>query len=393
MIYDLIIIGTGPIALGCITSIPDNLKVAVITHKNDNGYKFDSFGDKTYSERYGGGLDSWHSVLSSKLFLEYFPDKLNFYKSFFNFFYPQKNVDNKNFRPEKIFVPKKRISTTTLDKLVSQKRNIELIFDEILIIDESRNIILKSKEKKYLTKKVILAAGAIGTGKILNKSYLANLNGYIGNHINAYGAFNIPVDKDFIQPKYSKHGHFKNIELGSIKNHDYMSYLRPSLFDFKDPSQLGKFKTIYTRTKKEIYSTIIKSLSPGLLIEAFYNRYGLWFFANKANSYVQIEVSDVYQLDENFNVMVDKSKLNFFINEITKNSKFKDFSLDTLVSGVHFYSTVEKNNNIGNCCYDSDWDNRILVADSANIAKIGGAHHTFSTMAMASLAVHEIYKS
>jgi len=183
LIYDLIIVGSGPVALSCIIEAPRNLNIAVISQNYDTGYRLDSFGDKAYSESFGGGLDSWHGVLSSNLFLKFFPNNIDHYKNFYNKFYLDNKLNNEDFSMNKIFIPRKKISSKALLKQLNQKNNISLIFDKILYINDSKIISLVSDEHKYFAKKVFLAAGAVGTGKILHESGLAKLNSYIGNLI------------------------------------------------------------------------------------------------------------------------------------------------------------------------------------------------------------------
>ena len=114
MIYDLIIVGSGPVALSCIIEAPRNLNIAVISQNYDTGYRLDSFGDKAYSESFGGGLDSWHGVLSSNLFLKFFPNNIDHYKNFYNKFYLDNKLNNEDFSMNKIFIPRKKISSKAL---------------------------------------------------------------------------------------------------------------------------------------------------------------------------------------------------------------------------------------------------------------------------------------
>lgn len=393
MIYDLVIVGSGPVALSCLLSAPSNLKIAVISHSDRGEYIRDSFGDKAYINRYGGGLDAWHGVLSSNLFLKHYPDELDFYIKFFKFFYPEKNINNNLFGFQKIFIPKKKISSKNLNELLKERTNIKLFFDEVLHIDESKVINIYGKNEKYLSNRVILAAGAIGTAKILNNSQLGQINKFIGNHIIGYGQYNISTNNEFVKSEYSRYGHFKNIEISSIKGKEFMSYQRPSLFDFRNSKILGKYKTVYSRTKKEIYSTIIKSMSPGLFAEAFYNRYGYWFKTNKANTYLQIESSNVYELDNKFNIIVSEKNINLFVDNVVQNSKFNDLDIKTIVSGIHFFNTINKISDVGSCSNKDDWQKKIIVADSSVLKKIGGSHHTFSLMSMASLSMQRFYSN
>ena len=64
--YDLLIVGSGPIALSVLSKIPHNLSVAVVSHGLGLGFDKDSYGDLSFAKMFGGGLSGWHGVISPK---------------------------------------------------------------------------------------------------------------------------------------------------------------------------------------------------------------------------------------------------------------------------------------------------------------------------------------
>ena len=390
--YDLLIVGSGPIALSVLSKIPHNLSVAVVSHGLGLGFDKDSYGDLSFAKMFGGGLSGWHGVISPNLYLEHFPKKIENFYEFFHRFYPETVTFTNSLTDNSIYVPRKKIACNHLKKIFEEK-GVNLYVDEInrLEVNDSFATAISNTEK-FRAKKIILAAGAIGTAKLLQQSDLGVVNNYIGNHLNGYADLNISITQDQVKTIFGDKGHIKKTVNGSILNNKYMVYPRPSAFDFRHKKNLSKFKTIYSRKESDVIKNIVKSLSPGLILEAIYNRYGYWFLTNLANNYFQIESNSIYSLDKNFNVVVDEGNLNAYLKNLKINNIFKHADLSTIVSGIHFYNTVKPDDSIGGATDYNSWNNRLIVSDSSTMTSIGGSHHTFSLMAINALAIETIYE-
>jgi len=394
-IYDIIIIGSGPSAYGILSGIPNNQYIAVISNTNQNEYNKDTLGDQTHINNFGGGLDMWHGVSSFELFNKIKPQNIKHAIDFFKKEYDECSNYSESFINNRVYIPNKKINIGSLKKLI-EKKKCDLIVDSVKILEEQNNYIkIISENTNYYAKKVCLCAGAIGTSKIAQNSGFGKRNKYISNHINGYAKLNRKITTENLITTQAKNGHFKKYITGKIKNDCFMMMDRPSLFDFKNSATLQKYKTIYSRDKASIFSKILKSLSPGLVMEAVYNRYGYSFKKGLVNRYFQIECNNIYSIDKNETIKINNNNLNNFVSNLKLNNQFSDASLKTIVSGIHFYNSLSSiDNNVGTTLSadPTSVQKSILIADSSNIKSIGGSHHTFSIMALNNLVMRSIYE-
>jgi len=392
-LYDLIIIGSGPICAGILHGIPDNLSIAVITHGGYGGYEVDVNGDLTYANRFGGGLDEWHGVSSLALYKKHYPSDMALAKEFFSEIYMEREEICECIDESHIYIPNKKIDLHNLVELI-ESLNCDVIVGNVDSVNlESFYAEAIIGDARFRAKKIILAAGAIGSMRLLSNSGLGTPNAYIGNHINGYCNFNVKPPEGALSIKRGKGGHAKPIVSGILSGHEYIQYHRPSLFDFRYKDMLIKNKSTYSRSKSEVYSKILRAMSPGLISEAIYNRYGYWIGGSNSNVYYQIESTNVYYYDHQKKlILVDQNNLKSFNHSLKSDFGFKQLCEETIVSGIHFYNSVNPVDGIGIIANKESWSNTILVADSSCLKSIGGAHHTFSIMAMGNLAARRIYE-
>lgn len=390
-IYDLLIVGSGPASLGILMGVPSNLSVAMLTPNSHVEFSKDSQGDLAYRNAFGGGLDAWHGVSSYELFFEYFPNDYRFAFLFFNEMYHEEEKIFEDLIQSGIYIPSKKININVLKSRI-EKLNCDLIIDHAKkIIDNGINVSIESKSGFFLhAKKIILCAGAFGTMNLLFNSGLGSPKSSVSNHINGYFSIKDNTSNSTNTVYRGNHGHVKKINRGMVHGKKYMTYLRPANFDFKDESKLIRHKSVYSRSTNQIYKNIIKSTSPGLLIEALYNRYGYWF-GDKSNGYFQIEADGLYTFS-NGRVNLNTTALRQVIDQLKCNDLFSGIIDQTIVSGIHYFNSVTPSQEVGSITNPGDWNKKILLADSSYMKTIGATHHTFSVMAINALALRRMYE-
>lgn len=389
-IYDLLIVGSGPASLGILKGLPNNISVAIITPSSHAQFSMDSQGDFAYRNGFGGGLDAWHGVSSYELFFEYFPNDHHAAFLFFNEMYHEDEKVFENLIQAGIYIPNQKINTNVLKARV-EELNCDLIIDTaVKITDNGINISLESKSGLFLhAKKIILCAGAFGSMKLLCNSGLGNRKSSVSNHINGYFSLNSSVSNSTNIVYKGNHGHVKKVSRGMVFDKKFMTYMRPANFDFKNELKLIRHKSVYSRNTNQIYKNIIKSTSPGLLIEALYNRYGYWF-GEAANGYFQIEAEGLYTFDDD-HVNLNETRLKQILGKLKENDLFSGIIDETIVSGIHYFNSVSPVQNVGCITNPSDWNRKILLADTSYMKTIGATHHTFSVMAINTFAMRKIY--
>jgi hypothetical protein len=381
-IFDVLIIGSGPTAYGVLAGTNIAQAVGIVSHGKGDGYFKDTLGDHSHAFRFGGGLDSWHGVSSLQLFKTHFPKELLLSLDFFCETYGENSDSINHLLNDGIYIPSKKVSSKSLVNLI-KKRNCDFVVDEVVSI-ESVGLLTKlvCKNTALIAKKVIVCAGAIGTMELLVRSNLGTKKTSIGNHINGYCKYNVKTSRQDREVFRGVNGHIKKVETGSVNDKMFIIYPRPSTLDFRNSKNLEKYKSTYSRKEKEVYTRVLKSFSPGLLIEAVYNRYGYWLAGDFANNYFQIESEGVYELNDENKVEVNSNKLSKVIDDLRSDNRFADVTIDSIVSGIHFYNTLIPEDSVGKVSNQKDWRKSILIADSSVLTSIGGAHHTFSLMAM-----------
>ena len=111
--------------------------------------------------------------------------------------------------------------------------------------------------------------------------------------------------------------------------------------------------------------------------------------------HLKIVLFSIICFDDPIIIVFFKDNLNNFISDLKLNSQFSDISLETMVSGIHFYNSLSLlDNKIGTTLTTDpkSIQKSILIADSSNIKSIGGSHHTFSIMALNNLAMRSLYE-
>jgi hypothetical protein len=389
-VYDLLIIGSGAASLGILKGVPNKISVAMITPRSHDDFTKDSQGDFAYRNAFGGWLDIWHGVSSYELFFEHFPNEHNAAFLFFNKMYHEDEKVFENLIKTGIYIPNKKINTNTLKSRI-EEINCDLIIDTAeKIIDDGLDILVRTKSGYSVqAKKIILCAGAFGTMNLLCNSDLGEKKLSLSNHINGYLSLNSNVSNSMNNVYRGKQGHIKKVSLGIVSGKKYMTYMRPANFDFKNKLKLIRHKSIYSRNTNQIYKNVLMSTSPGLLIEALYNRYGYWY-GGSANTYFQIEADGIYTYD-NGNVDLNPAALKQFLDKLRGNDLFSGVIDETIVSGIHYFNSVSASREVGFITNQSDWDRKILLADTSYMKTIGATHHTFSVMAINALAIGKIY--
>lgn len=249
----------------------------------------------------GGNSELWHGVISimdscnSEKYREAF-------KNFLNKYYPnstEKLGEGYSFIPFNPMRPKKIITTNFKDK-------VDFLFEKLQRIE-----ILEDSVKLYFENKIIttrylwLCTGATGTFQILNKSNYVNktndfflddhLVGYFGqikrNQLSAKYMYNI---------LYSSLGHFKKFHTLKLSSGKKMYLnLRPAHFSFKDLDVASDSRSFFGQNSTSIIKKLFTTFNLGLILEAFYNKFGLSIKSNIYNLVGHVEIKNILKYSFN----------------------------------------------------------------------------------------------
>jgi hypothetical protein len=364
-----IVVGSGASAIGVclgLERMQEEYKVIYdkenfVTRKEIQGIK-DSI---LFRSGLNGLSELWHGVFSLEDFSSSMQDEEIISKLYGKSAYEKiKSKLGKKY----FFIPWKQIC---FSKYVSVSENSIRDSVEHIKIDSSVLVKLKSG-RQIKTKRLWLCSGAFNTPKILEASKLATRNKYISDHLCGYvGSVESSEFKNeinYLNPSYIK-SYIKSKDL------ECTYQLRPAMFDFKNLSTAINFRTVYSNQSHSVISKVLKSLSPGLYLEAAHNKFGVPKNSEKMNVFVQIEAKNIY---ETTSLQTNERALKMISEKLQKDFletfRIKAYEDLQLFSGIHFFNSIDNNSNELDCLKK---DKIINICDASNKNRIGGTHPTF----------------
>lgn len=348
-----ILVGKGISALGVLDgySKSGNLQnLAIIENVSRKSFVFDRNNSNFLEKNYKGGNSSlWHSVISNfnpnvtqsrrNSFLANFFSKIDFSPLFKGF----------SFIPYFPLRPAGRFPDNQID-------------DEVLLIETLSKLVVHCAKGSYECDRIILCTGSLSTLRILKNSNLIGrekLN--ISDHsVGIFGQVEFPRKVYIKNTIRSSKGHFKrHFKISCLKGRDMYLTIRPAYFGFKNVVYAENYRSFYANSTSSILFKLIKSLNPGLFLEAIYNKLGVQLFPSKKyniTGHIQTNGSVVFWPDlDMFEVIT--SSLNLSENEIGEIKRILSISFPystikvrddhvKVSPGMHFLSSNNEKSSI-----------------------------------------------
>lgn len=399
-----VIIGMGMSSLGVIEGLVeaknDSILVVDIPEKEIE-YSFVNGVKKALGQiGLGGNSQLWHGVISYMNSSD--SEK---YHNTFNFFlnkYYSNSVDKirsgYSFIPHKPLRPKKIIETNF-------KGKVDFLFEKLLKIEIFEDSVkLHFKSKVIITKYLWICTGTTGTFQIFkNSKYINSLeDNFFDDHLVGYfgqiRSIDLPVN--FINNiKYSFFGHFKKfhtIKLSSGKKM-YLN-LRPAHFSFKNIDIASDSRSFFSQNSTSIIKKLFISLNLGLILEAFYNKFGLYIKSNLYNLVGHIEINDALKYS------CDKESLEYICTEVVfSDNDLKEineyFGCQVIMKnkvmvspGIHFMNLKSNFNNIkiDDNLQDEYNNSNVILCSGLSLKTESPEHPTFSLLVYSYLKVKSL---
>ena len=356
---DEIIVGRGMGALGVlkkninkpITVIDNEIESDYIKSKDFNNIVLEKIGN-------GGNSSKWHGGIS------YFElNKNNFSHNFSNslidMFHLNKKTIQNILSKDYCFIPFFPIRPL---KIFNESKNIININSLVSKIEKKDDYFkLNINNQDILTKKLNLCTGSISTLDILFKSNFLKYNEILlSDHMVGYfGQIKIKNNPNLI--KYNLKGHLKKCFIIKLdKEKKIFLTLRPAYGIFKDIKKAEVFRSFFNDDSKNIVIKLLMKIFSPLLLEAFYNKFGIFIKTNTYNLTGHIEIKnalniklfeqkgpDIKYLQNSLKLTeLEKNKFKSQLSEIFNNSKIKLQNETRLDPGLHFlnarYTNGEK---------------------------------------------------
>lgn len=380
---DDLIIGSGLTSLAILMGLPRGRRVKVIGGSSIGEFNYYSGLSASPCEYKGlGGLGNyWHGVIPVSCRSMFGQVGLDDFVSFFKFFYPSANID-KYVGSDRLFVPSKPIRPLAHIKNLLLERGdpplVAALVDRVSV--QSKHCIVSVGDLEIKARNVWFAAGALGTARLLGASFGANVVfSKASDHIIKYMGYVDGAD----QVRLNKVNGGIYFPCFYSADEQRIFTLRPAHFDFKPLDQGIEHRSAFGHPASNVVSKVLRSLSPGLIMEALYNRYGIISRPARFNVYCQSRCVAAQKID-----ILSKpiAAENLAIQEaisLAKNTvPYKGIVLskrdDLYLNGIHLHHTV--NDFALNFLLGEDKRKRLKIVDASNVSDIGGDHHSFKLM-------------
>ena len=389
MDFDDIVIGSGPAALGAVLGADESRRVLVVGNPEVGRFLY-------YDERQtvpcdysgAGGLgNDWHGVIPTGLRSNFGGTDPAAFARLLGYFYPHVDLRERIQAPW-LFVPWRAIRPRQQFARLQAQRGARLTMSgesALKLSMDDRGATVTTAGGVYRAPMVWVAAGALGTPALLSASFGRGLaRGLVSDHAFCYvgqvegvpaPALGHTRDGVFFPTRYSAAG-------------DAIYTLRPARFAFRRLDHGIEQRAVFGLPTGSAITKIARRASPGLLTEAFYNRFGLFASAPLYSVYAQVVARDGYASGTaDRPLQARASALRAATDAARAGQPFERLVPsrlpDAYIPGIHLHHSVDRAALLA-AGIDSE-DSPVRVVDASTLDDIGPEHHTFKMM----LAAHD----
>jgi hypothetical protein len=385
--FDDVVIGSGLAALGTVMGLASRRRILVLSGEVVGAFShYDAKKAVPCAFSGAGGLGGyWHGVIPVSGHQVGDTASTQIFAELFKRFYPRADIDQWLGKPA-LFVPWKPIRpAAALAQLATQREgrlSIVAAMAERIDADGPKLRITSSAGEHHATR-VWVAAGAVHTPDLLARSFGEQMRrGHIADHVLCYVG----------QIDHAKAPHTHRTSDGVYfpalqdEAQTALYTLRPARFSFRTLDHGIEQRAAFGLPTGNAISKIMRSMSPGLLAEAFYNRFGLFASAQRYSIYAQTPVECAYALGTGPTPLTaDLDKIQAAASLARQRQPFGGAALsqrpDLFIPGIHLHHSVDKAalmqagiNQAGS---------RIWVVDASQLDGIGPEHHSFKMLSAA----------
>lgn len=388
MDIDDVVIGSGMSALGVVLGLDPSRRVIVLAGPKLGAYTYYNSTETAPCAYFGiGGLgNDWHGVIPTGRQHGFGSTTDADFVSMFAHFYPHTEIRSRLGRPW-LFVPWRPVRPTHELARLAQKRQGRLVF-----IPQAAQrfgsigsrLEVRTAESVFHTKRIWVAAGALHSPALLERSLGCKVaRGLVSDHVLCY----IGQTGRQEAPKItrSRDGMFVPAEYGQQNCGLYTR--RPARFAFKRLDYGIEQRAVFGLPTGSAVKKILRRMSPGLLAEAVYNRFGILASASTYTVYSQVLVRDAYALIEGRFPLTLRTEAVGMATKIARAGQPFDGLTpscrpDIFIPGIHLHHSVDLDL-LASAGVNTP-GSPIQVVDASTIPSIGPDHHTFSMLLTAS---------
>jgi hypothetical protein len=391
LVYDDIVVGSGLAALGTVMGLPTSRKVLVLCGEHDGQtLYYDAAGAVPCARLAVGGLgEYWHGVIPVSC--RNLPAGLDAttLARFAESFYPGAGFLGRMGRPW-LFVPRKpirpghhwrrllaeRYGSVALLREAAQR--IELLAGEVRVHGTSG---------VHEGRRVWLAAGALHTPRLLDALLGPGITRpTVSDHVICYlGLIDRHAHPGVAAAQVERAPHGAWFECRHAADNQSINTLRPARFGFRRLDAGIEARAAFGLPMGSALSKIARRVSPGLVSEALYNKFGWFAGARFYSVYAQINVPDAYARADIMPLLTPRPEV---IQSAIARARaapawehiVPSRSPEKYLQGIHLHGSVDRDalrRTLGNL------EGSLRVVDASAEGHVGPEHHSFKIMAAA----------
>lgn len=384
MDFDDVVIGSGMAALGAVLGLAPRRRVLVLTGPAQGEYlHYDVRKTVPCAYLGAGGLgNDWHGVIPTGLQNNIGAASQQDFADLFRMFYPSSDIRPRLGEPW-LFVPWRAIRPTVeLNRLVQQRAGRLVLRPELVQafhVDDS-GVDVATGSQRIRTRRVWVAAGALHTPILLERSLNQRLSrGKVSDHALCY--IGQVANTDAPKIKRTRDGMF--ISADYDKDNCGLYTRRPARFKFALLDHGIEQRAVFGLPTGNAIKKIMRRMSPGLLAEAFYNRFGIFGKSPLYSVYAQVLSKDAYVLGtgqaplqvqaQSIRAATDQARQAQPFDQLRHSQRPEIF-----IPGIHLHHSLDLTalEKAGVNSVDS----AVQVIDASVLSDIGPDHHTFKML-------------
>lgn len=384
MDFEDVVIGSGLAALGAAIGLKASSSVLVLGGPAQGRFShYDGRATVPSSYLGDGGLgNDWHGVIPTGWCNAFDPRDDEAYAALFRRFYPRTDPRPRLGRPW-LFVPWKPIRPRHEFARLQHERGGQLRLAQELALSfraSRTGVTVTTQTTTHRARRLWVAAGALHTPGLLERSLGGGIaRGLVSDHVGCY----VGQADDLPAPKIDRgrEGAFFQAWQGPCA--DALYTLRPARFAYRTLDHGIEQRAVFGLPTGNAIAKISKRMSPGLLAEAFYNRFGLFPRAQRYSVYAQVLVRDAYAVGEAETALAAQAHaIRTATDAARAQAPFAGVRVsqrpELTIPGIHLHHSVDLPALARTGVGDADFP--VQVVDASVLSEIGPEHHSFKMM-------------
>lgn len=385
--FDDIVIGSGLAALGTVLGLAPARRVLVLGGEQVGRFShYDARGAVPCAYSGLGGLGGyWHGVIPFSRQHDVEGGDSAAFATLFKRFYPRVPIDDWMGRPA-LFVPWKPIRPATELAALAASRGgaltiLPALATAIRMTPDGAQV--GSTAGSFSARHVWVAAGALHTPALLATSFgPAVRRTHVADHVLSYVG---QVD-GATTPRTHRTPQGVFFPAHHDEGRTALYTLRPARFSFRQLDHGIEQRAAFGLPTGNAVAKVMRSMSPGLLAEAFYNRFGLFAKAPRYSIYAQTPVDCAYALGDGVTPLTpDTALIEASSQQARIRQPFAGAVLsqrpDLYIPGIHLHHSL--NTDALHAAGINRAGDAVQVVDAAALSHIGSEHHSFKMMTAA----------